>query len=72
MRITFIFIGLIAALFFVSCENANPVLLTNTHPQIKYKGRIDSLNNATNLYWPGTSIKLNFQADSIFAFLWVI
>lgn len=61
-----IFIGI--CLF--GCKNSNELLISYTNPQIEYGGRIDTTQNkGADLYWSGSSVKINFEGRSIFATL---
>jgi len=55
----------------ISCQSKNDkeVLVSYTHPEIEYWGRIDSTDVGANLYWSGTSIAMNFEGESIYAML---
>lgn len=54
----------------ICCKSRNDLLINYSNPQINYSGRIDSSQlNAVNLYWSGTSIKLNFEGEAIHALL---
>lgn len=53
-----------------SCANQGDLFISHLNPQIKYSGRIDSKQIlATDLYWSGTSIKINFEGQSVGAIL---
>lgn len=57
-------------LFSYSCSNNEALLVPHADPQIKYSGRIDTLNDeGAELFWSGSSIKLNFEGESISAML---
>ena len=61
---------LVGLLLFVSCNNKSEVIIRYTNPAIAYSGRIDAKKNeGADLYWPGTSVKINFEGDSIWALL---
>ncbi len=54
----------------LTCSNNQELFLDYSNPQIQYSGRIDSSQiKGTYLYWSGTSIKLNFEGESISALL---
>jgi hypothetical protein len=64
---TLIFVGVIS-LF--SCSNNKEFLVRYTNADIEYSGRIDTTkNNSADLYWSGSSVKINFEGESIFASL---
>lgn len=57
-------------LFLTSCKSNTRTIISNTDKDIKYWGRIDTTTtDSTNLYWSGTSIKLNFEGTSVKALL---
>lgn len=61
---------LIATLLFSGCKNEKEIFIDFKHPEIEYWGRVDTSNiNATELYWSGSSIKINFEGESIKALL---
>lgn len=50
----------------ISCSNKKDTIFLFSNPNIEYWGRIDATqNNATALYWSGSSIKINFEGTSI-------
>jgi len=66
-RFIFILAGL---LLLNSCCSQEDLFVPYSDPQIKYSGRIDSSQTkAANLYWSGTSVKINFEGQSIEALL---
>ncbi|MDC6364901.1 MULTISPECIES: SGNH/GDSL hydrolase family protein [Flavobacteriaceae] len=54
---------------FLACSTSEKELFVNySNPNIKYSGRIDSSKaKGVDLYWSGTSIKLNFEGQSVAA-----
>jgi len=55
---------------FLGCTGSNDLVISYLNPQIEYSGRIDtSQMQAAELYWSGTSIKINFEGNSISALL---
>ncbi|WP_321287815.1 SGNH/GDSL hydrolase family protein [uncultured Sunxiuqinia sp.] len=65
---------LISFLFFAvntSCTTQQADLKLNySNPQIRYEGRIDTSNvEGAELYWSGTSVKINFEGESISALM---
>jgi len=63
----FILISLIAV---SACSGENEIYLAYSDPRIAYEGRIDTARiDAAELYWSGTSIKINFQGESIEALI---
>lgn len=58
-------------LFIIACSsNPKDIVVNYSHPQITYSGRIDSSEiKGVELYWSGTSIKINFEGESIYALL---
>ncbi len=50
----------------LSCTNKNELFVNYSNPEIEYWGRIDTVTNTgAELYWSGTSIKLNFEGEKI-------
>jgi len=67
IRKTLLFIALTLAL---ACSTKPPLFVEYSNSQIVYAGRIDSSKvKAAELYWSGTSIKLNFEGESIAALI---
>jgi len=57
-------------ILFSSCSSKRDLFVEHSNAQIEYSGRIDSSNaKGTELYWSGTSIKLNFEGESISALI---
>ena len=54
--------------FVVACTAKQTLIVQYDNPEIEYWGRIDTTsNNAAELYWSGTSIRLNFEGSGISA-----
>ncbi len=64
-------IFILATLLVVTCcTSKNDLFVNYSNPQIAYSGRIDTSQiQAAELYWSGTSIKINFEGESIQALL---
>ncbi|MDX2432724.1 MAG: SGNH/GDSL hydrolase family protein [Bacteroides sp.] len=61
---------LIALLIVSSCKVDKEIFVAYSDPEIMYEGRIDTSRiEAAELYWSGSSIKINFQGDSIAALM---
>lgn len=60
---------LFSSVLIFSCSTPKQDLLVSyNNPNIEYWGRIDTnTNNAAELYWSGTSIRLNFEGQTISA-----
>ena len=57
---------LLILLVIISCDTKDPILIHYNNPKLKYSGRIDStMSDGVEMYWSGTSIKLNFRGESI-------
>jgi hypothetical protein len=58
-------------LIVLSCSAQKSITVSYSNPAISYEGRIDSLStpNATDIYWSGSSIKINFEGATISALL---
>lgn len=53
-----------------ACSTRQKLVVDYSNPQIAYSGRIDSSNvKGAELYWSGTSIKFNFEGESISALI---
>ncbi|WP_420582317.1 SGNH/GDSL hydrolase family protein [Reichenbachiella sp.] len=65
-----ILIGFWGVLLLVGCDAPQTVFVSPAHEAIAYSGRIDQpeLGHA-NLYWPGSSARVDFEGDSLFAYL---
>ena len=60
----------ILAVTLIGCSNEKEVFIPFSNPEIEYWGRIDTTTiDAAELYWSGTSIKMNFEGESIEALL---
>ncbi len=60
----------ILSLILFSCNTEKEVFVSYSNPEIEYWGRIDTSHiEAAELYWSGTSIKINFEGESIMALL---
>lgn len=54
----------------IACTSQNDLFVSFSNDEISYSGRIDTSRiEAAELYWPGTSIKINFEGESINAVL---
>ena len=62
----FVFLSIIL----VACKKEKALVVSYSNPEIEYSGRIDTTKtDGAELYWSGTSIKLNFEGESIQALL---
>ncbi len=60
----------VLTVIFIGCKSEKEVLISYSNPEIEYWGRIDtSSTDGAELYWSGTSIKINFEGQSIQALL---
>lgn len=65
---TFKLLLLLAIAAVVSCAPKHELSLNYNNPEIQYWGRIDTTKTkAAELYWSGTSIRLNFEGSGISA-----
>ncbi len=64
-------ICILAALHFaVSCTSKTDLIVSYKNPNIEYSGRIDTTRTkGADLYWSGTSMRINFAGESILALL---
>ena len=54
----------------MSCKNNNELVIPFSNSEIAFSGRIDfSQEEAAEIYWSGSSIKINFEGESIEALL---
>ena len=52
-------------LLLVSCGLQDSITVPYSNPQLSYSGRIDTAKiEGAELYWSGTSIKINFKGES--------
>ncbi len=58
----------IVLISFIGCSQKQ-VVIDYTNQNIKYSGRIDTSKNSADLYWPGSSIKMNFIGTGLSALL---
>ncbi|NOU61511.1 electron transporter RnfD [Marinifilum sp. JC070] len=57
---------LVFSILFVACTNEKKVIVNCLNPAIEYSGRIDTTStNCARLFWSGSSIKINFEGESI-------
>ncbi|MGB0879012.1 MAG: SGNH/GDSL hydrolase family protein [Polaribacter sp.] len=58
------------AIILMGCSNEKELLIPFSNPEIEYWGRIDTTRvDVAELYWSGSSIKINFEGKSIKALL---
>ncbi|MEO9968172.1 MAG: GDSL-type esterase/lipase family protein [Reichenbachiella sp.] len=58
------------ALALVGCDSRQKVSISPAEEVITYSGRIDhSAMDKVDLYWPGSSVRVDFEGDSLFAWL---
>lgn len=54
----------------MSCKNKKELLIPFSSPEIEFSGRIDTNKvEGVEIYWSGSSIKINFEGESIHALL---
>jgi hypothetical protein len=51
-------------LFFVSIGAFAQYIIKPNYPYINYEGRVNNSLDSTSIYWPGTSVQLNFKGTS--------
>ena len=57
---------LILSVILIGCTNEKEMFIGFSNPEIDYWGRIDTTKiEAAELYWSGTSVKMNFEGKSI-------
>ncbi len=64
------FLVLFALFLLFACTTQHELIVDCSNSKIAYSGRLDSSQgNGVDLYWPGSSIKINFEGESISALL---
>lgn len=57
---------IILSINLLGCSNEKELFISSSNPEIEYWGRIDTSKvEGAELYWSGTSIRLNFDGESI-------
>ena len=55
---------------FLSCQEKKEVFVNFSNPEIDYSGRVNFNNKeGAEIYWAGSSIKMNFEGESVSAIL---
>lgn len=68
-RTSLIFI-LLSTILLINCSRNSELIINYSNPEIEYFGRIDTTQNeGVDMYWSGTSVKINFVGESILASL---
>jgi hypothetical protein len=68
MKIIYSF--LIISIVLMGCSEKKELFVSFSNPKIEFSGRIDTSKiDAAELYWSGSSIKINFEGESIEALL---
>ena len=64
-------LGLIVSIISIfSCSTEQELFVEYSNAQIEYSGRIDSSQvNGAELYWSGSSVKINFEGSSLSALM---
>ena len=66
----YIFTIIFSIILVSSCSTKQELFVKYSNPQIEYSGRIDSSKvEGAELYWSGSSIKINFTGMSLFALM---
>ena len=61
---------ILLSLLLACTPQKNTLTINHTNPQIQYSGRIDtSSTKGAELFWSGTSIKFNFEGQTISALI---
>ncbi len=58
----------IVALLLLGCKDSD-ITIPVTDQNIVYMGRVEMTDSAATLIWPGTSVKINFEGESVFTTL---
>ena len=57
---------LFLSLIFISCFEDKEIFVNCSNPELDYTGRVHFLDNdVAELYWTGTSIKMNFEGERV-------
>lgn len=60
----------VLSILFISCSNNSKLSINALHPDIEYWGRVDKTSDKNvELYWSGTSVRFNFEGESVKALL---
>ena len=63
-------IYLLVIFVLMACKQTTELIIPFSNSEIEYSGRIDfSKEEAANIYWSGSSVKINFEGTSIQALL---
>ena len=55
---------------FISCFEDKQIFVNCSNPELDYTGRVHFLDNeVAEIFWTGTSIKMNFEGESVSATL---
>jgi hypothetical protein len=66
MKPNTLFLSIIVFFVFTACSHNQELVISFDNPNIEYMGRIDTTSiEAAQWYWSGTSVKINFEGDSI-------
>ncbi|MFT4684611.1 MAG: hypothetical protein ACI863_001218, partial [Flavobacteriales bacterium] len=61
---------LILTIILMNCSDKKELFIPFSNPEIEFSGRIDfTEDKAAEMYWSGSSIKMNFEGESIQALL---
>jgi hypothetical protein len=67
MRKVYMFI---LTIILMGCSDKKELFVSSSNPEIEFSGRIDfTEDKAAEMYWSGSSIKMNFEGESIQALL---
>jgi hypothetical protein len=65
-----LFLLILVLVILNGCKNDKELFVNYTNPEIEYWGRIDTTaQEGVEIFWSGTSIKINFEGESIQALL---
>lgn len=68
MKFFFQWVFLLPFIFF-GCSEKEELIISFSNSGINYTGRINMSETSANLIWPGSSVKINFEGQSISALL---
>ena len=61
---------LISCMLIISCSTKTDLVVPYSNPQLMYEGRIDTNSvKGAEFFWSGTSVKINFEGESISAMM---
>ncbi|MCV9386533.1 SGNH/GDSL hydrolase family protein [Reichenbachiella ulvae] len=69
MKLTQAFLVVIMGFVAVGCSEPQPLIINYTDTDIEYSGRLDSTAGKVDMFWSGSTVKLNFKGRTVSALL---